>query len=393
MRPNEIIHFDYLFLGNTSNSNNQFKYVLVIEDDLSGYCWLDPSPSATAEHVAEVLSRWHRVFSSPRMWVSDQGSHFKNEVLQSLARTHNVRHHLTVAYSPWSNGTVESLMRSILSATRVMLGELKLAPTDWDSVIPAIATALNSSSSDRLGRRPSGVSRTPLEVMTGIIPNRPILQIIPSRMSAFTEKNISLAQALKILNINDLQLKFNNMHKNVSTITNLRRQNAVKAHNEATNIISPSFTVGDFVLIRKATHRGHKLQFRWSGPRRITAVHSELVYSVQPLRGGRTERIHCTRMIPYEDNLLGSKVPQDVLDLADQSESKYEIVEKIWDVGKEQDNLFLRVQWDGLPDKRDWTWHSLEDLYTDIPDMVREFLNTFNRKKNLITKCKRRLRL
>lgn len=98
-------------------------------------------------------------------------------------------------------------------------------------------------------------------------------------------------------------------------------------------------------------------------------------------------------MIPYEDNLLGSKVPQDVLDLADQSESKYEIVEKIWDVGKEQDNLFLRVQWDGLPDKRDWTWHSLEDLYTDIPDMVREFLNTFNRKKNLITKCKRRLRL
>lgn len=33
--PNEIIQFDYLFIG---ESKSDKKYVLVVKDDLSGYC-------------------------------------------------------------------------------------------------------------------------------------------------------------------------------------------------------------------------------------------------------------------------------------------------------------------------------------------------------------------
>ena len=147
-KPNEVIHFDYLFLG---ESENDHKYVLVVKDDLTGYCWLEPTTTADAEHTAKVLAHWTRVFTTPNIWVSDQGSHFKNEVLENLAKTHRIRHNFSVAYSPWVNGTVESLMRSILSATRAMIAELKLAPQDWATVIPAIASALNEAGLDRLG--------------------------------------------------------------------------------------------------------------------------------------------------------------------------------------------------------------------------------------------------
>lgn len=61
-KPNEVIHFDYFLLG---ESDEDYKYVLVVKDDLSGYCWLEPTTSAGAEHTAEVLARWHRAFTTP----------------------------------------------------------------------------------------------------------------------------------------------------------------------------------------------------------------------------------------------------------------------------------------------------------------------------------------
>ena len=387
-KPNEVIHFDYLFLG---DSEHDHKYVLVVKDDLSGYCWLEPTTSADSEHTAEVLARWNRVFTAPNVWVSDQGSHFKNAVLLNLAKTHRIRHNFTVAYSPWANGTVESLMRSILSATRAMIAELKLAPQDWTSVIPAIASALNEASLDRLGRRPDGIARSPLEVMTGILPSRPVLRILPRDPNVTKEKTLSNARAAQVLAIAELQVALDKVHKEVERSVSLRRERAIAVHNKATNIITPSFAVGDFVLVRRANDRGHKLRFRWLGPCRITSVHSPLVYGITPLRGGKVERVHCARLIKYRDSLLGKTVTKEMMDLAERTESRYEVVEKIVDVGEAPDGLFFRVQWEGLPDKRDWTWQPVSELYADIPDIVLSFLKKFKPKKALISRIKRQL--
>ena len=78
-------------------------------------------------------------------------------------------------------------------------------------------------------------------------------------------------------------------------------------------------------------------------------------------------------------------------DLADRTESRYGIVEKIMDVGEAPDGLFFRAQWEGLPDKRDWTWQPVSELYTDIPDILTEFLKIFKSKKKLVAKIKRQL--
>lgn len=61
------------------------------------------------------------------------------------------------------------------------------------------------------------------------------------------------------------------------------------AHNKATNIVIPKFSIGDCFLVRRAQDLRHKLQFRWFGPCLIKAVHRNLVDSVAPL-GGKNRR-------------------------------------------------------------------------------------------------------
>lgn len=93
---NEVVHLDYLYLG---ESDLEQKYVQAVKDDLSGYCWLEPSSSASTEHVSELHAGWDRVFAAPSVWVFSRGVHFKNQTMRHLARTHRVVHPFTAAFS------------------------------------------------------------------------------------------------------------------------------------------------------------------------------------------------------------------------------------------------------------------------------------------------------
>lgn len=59
-KPNEIVHFDFLFMGQRTDG---LKYVLVVRDDLSLYLWLCPAETAEAEVVVIELKIWIRVFT------------------------------------------------------------------------------------------------------------------------------------------------------------------------------------------------------------------------------------------------------------------------------------------------------------------------------------------
>ena len=117
-RPNEVLHMDYLFMGASSTEQ---KYVLLIRDDLSGYVWLWPTTDATSDAAAEALSMWIGVFGGFEWLVSDQGSHFKNRLMDELTREFHAAHHFTTAYSPWANGSVERICREVLRACKALL--------------------------------------------------------------------------------------------------------------------------------------------------------------------------------------------------------------------------------------------------------------------------------
>eukprot|EP00644_Phytophthora_capsici_P005410 jgi/Phyca11/97370/e_gw1.1.1668.1 len=58
------------------------------------------------------------------MWISDQGSHFKNEVVSELSRRLRTQQEFTPAYCPWINGSVERVNRDILQVIRTMILDL-----------------------------------------------------------------------------------------------------------------------------------------------------------------------------------------------------------------------------------------------------------------------------
>ena len=90
-RPNEIIHFDFMHmsdLGDDGASSDmqtmEFTELLIIKDDLSGFCELIPCRRMSHMEVVTALLFWFSRFGVVHQWISDQGSHFKNLVLKEF---------------------------------------------------------------------------------------------------------------------------------------------------------------------------------------------------------------------------------------------------------------------------------------------------------------------
>ena len=64
------------------------------------------------------LIRWGNLFGVPKMIYSDGGSHFKAELLSELEGCLPIDHHITTAYNPKGNGTVERMNREVLALFR-----------------------------------------------------------------------------------------------------------------------------------------------------------------------------------------------------------------------------------------------------------------------------------
>jgi Integrase core domain len=97
-KPNEILHFDFLYIG--LSRDGKYQYLLLFKDDLSGYLWLVPCRTADTAATVDALMRWFAVFGVVLLWISNRGSHFKNEVLRRVQKELKTKHHLTTANCP-----------------------------------------------------------------------------------------------------------------------------------------------------------------------------------------------------------------------------------------------------------------------------------------------------
>lgn len=74
-------------------------------------------------------------------------------------------------------------------------------------------------------------------------------------------------------------------------------------------------------------------------------------------------------------------VPPRLLELAEKTEARYEVVDTILDLGQAKDGLFFQIRWEGLPDKQDYTWVEINTLFKDIPVAAAEFLSSCKKRK------------
>ena len=282
------------------------------------------------------------------------------------------------AYSPWANGRIGRVCREVLRACRALLSEFRSAPVDWPAVTECVQSILNHVPLKRLGNRKGaarGVGRTLIEVFTGQKPIRPILRALTAEK--FPKATLATeTDGQRLMMIDEMQIPMELMHKQVSKLTSASRRRQIRAHDRRTNVQEVNYSIGDFALIRKAKPGVHKISFAWVGPRRVISAKSALIFEVEDLLDGKKELVHARRLVLYCANTDGSDIDPDLLRAASHTESSYEIAGRLCEIMKKGDELFVRVQWEGLPDEADHTWESLKKLSEDIPDLLTTFLKS-----------------
>lgn len=137
-KPREIITMDFLSVEN--------KSLLVIMDMYSRKTMLRVVENKTATEAAKGLLEWqaHLGLIQNSILVTDNGSHFANILLKSLSKALRFDHQFSIAYSPWSNGSIESRNPSILKLLRTLTSELRLTKNEWSDHITIINHIINT---------------------------------------------------------------------------------------------------------------------------------------------------------------------------------------------------------------------------------------------------------
>jgi hypothetical protein len=361
-RPREVLHFDFLALPLTKD---KLHYVLVLKDGFANYVKLYASMCATTEVAIASVIDWASIFGVPEVWISDQGSHFRNQVMNALKLRLRANHHFVTPRCAWANGGVERVNREVLRLLKTLLAEMNVPADEWADLLPLVQAVLNTTPS---ARRLAG--RTPHEVMFGTPPTHPLDTVFGTDM----EEDAELDSHLDLVrqHCDTVATALEEMVPAVAAGRDQRHaQNAAAGGGEPLEV-----DIGDYVLVYSA-HQRHKLQVKWLGPRRVVDTVNEHVYVLEDLLTGKRSTAHAQRLRMYADATLNiTEALRDQIAYDDQNAC----VEKFLGWRDSPGGMQLRVQWLGF-EVAEATWEPLEDLYADVPTLVKRYVRTQRRPR------------
>jgi len=142
-RPNEVLHFDFLYVAPKLKSSLNYQWIFVIRDDFSGFVLLKPVIVPNTANTVDALLEWRSIFGRSKIYVSDQASYFVSETLKQLCKRMGEEQHFVTAYAHYSNGTIEIVNRNIINLLRCMISELRSDKSDWPWFVKLVEHAIN----------------------------------------------------------------------------------------------------------------------------------------------------------------------------------------------------------------------------------------------------------
>ena len=127
-------------------------------------------------------------------------------------------------------------------------------------------------------------------------------------------------------------------------------------------------------MVRRATEQGHKLQFKWEGPRRILSTNSELVFKAKSLSSMTRETMHASRFQLHRADGDCKNVDPTLLSVAAHTETTYQDASLLRYIRLKDRTIEIQVEWEGLLDHVDFTWEPLQNVHEDIPETLHAFL-------------------
>ena len=132
-QPFDRIGIDIIGPLFTTNKGN--KYIVVATDYLTK--WPEARALTNAKASSVVPFFYEDIICKhgcPKELLTDRGTHFVNQMLDSLCEELGVKHKLTTAYHPQTNDLVERFNRTLCETLAKFANENK---NDWDDFLPS----------------------------------------------------------------------------------------------------------------------------------------------------------------------------------------------------------------------------------------------------------------
>ncbi|KAI3767848.1 hypothetical protein L2E82_18277 [Cichorium intybus] len=184
IEPLELLHID-ICGPSAIESVAHNKYILVVVDDFSRFTWvffLKQKSEAAINMINFIKQIEILLRKQVRMIRSDNGTEFKNKILDDFLVNKGITHNFSAPYTPQQNGVVERRNRSLCEASRTMLSFTKLPLYFWAD---AIATACYTQNRSNITKR---FNLTPYEIINKRKPNVKFFHVFGSKCFIFKSK-------------------------------------------------------------------------------------------------------------------------------------------------------------------------------------------------------------
>ncbi|OWZ01886.1 hypothetical protein PHMEG_00026654 [Phytophthora megakarya] len=162
----------------------------------------------------QAILEWHSRFGVPKSGLAN-------------------KHTFSVAYCPWTHGSIERINRDIIQALRVLIMEYKLDHRDWVARVPIMQASLNNTP------LPSLANKSLLEPFTGLPPPSPFAHAFLQRDGSDEFVELPSSDAIE-RSLPQLRESVRRMHCEV------RKVNIVEKKQRGENVVN--FSVADYVL-------------------------------------------------------------------------------------------------------------------------------------------------
>ena len=271
--PFLLIGVDYC--GPLKRTPRENQYVLIITDYFTRHVTAIALPNCTAETTAQALfNDYFCKYGVPAVILSDQGSHFRNQLMENIRLLIGYNHIYSTLYHPQTNGIVERFNATFIPQIA------KLQDTqdnNWDEYLQAVVFAYNT-----------GIHKTtkysPYELLYGRFPRLPITA--GPQSFSFAKPNDYFEQLKKTLRI---------YHQAAKNYVLIQQQNSKITYDR--NRLNPQYKIGDKVLVKIPGNRG-KLEPRFSPvPKVVTHVYHP-IYVVQDEANHVSSQMHVADLRP-----------------------------------------------------------------------------------------------
>ena len=166
-RPFNKIAIDLIMEGETSNSGN--KDILRIIDHLTGWPEAFPNPDKSADTIVSTFrDQYLPVHMCPIYILSDNGTEFKNNIMDQVVKQLGIERIFSAPYHPQSNRKLE-VLHKYLKPTLKKLYENDLS--NWDKYINQVLASYRVTPN-------LATAETPFFLVHGRDPNIPLHQLL-----------------------------------------------------------------------------------------------------------------------------------------------------------------------------------------------------------------------